>query len=130
MNSTEFLAEVAWNEQGLAPAIAQDVHSGQVLMMAWMSPESLRMTAEEGFAVYWSRSRQSLWKKGEQSGNQQIVHEIQIDCDGDTILIIVEQIGGIACHTGREHCFYRSLKNDNWEIQTPVLKDPAEIYGE
>lgn len=124
-----WLDGIEWNESGLVPAIAQDHESGQVLMMAWMSRESLQETAETGVAVYFSRSRQRLWRKGETSGHTQRVHQIQLDCDKDVILLTVEQLGGIACHTGRAHCFYRTLVNDVWEATDPVIRDPAEIYG-
>lgn len=98
-------------------------------MMAWMNAESLRCTVEEGRAVYWSRSRQALWRKGESSGNTQQLKELRLDCDGDTLLLEVEQLGEMACHTGREHCFYRQLANGEWQTVEPVLRDPKEIYG-
>lgn len=97
-------------------------------MMAWMSAKSLQLTVEEGYVVYWSRSRQSLWRKGEQSGNLQKLKEIKIDCDNDVILLLVEQVGGVACHTGRESCFYRKLENGVWQVSLPVLKDPKSMY--
>lgn len=122
------LDAVHWTSDGLVPAIAQDVHSGRILMMAWMNRESLALTAAEGIAVYWSRSRGKLWRKGESSGHTQIVHEIRLDCDEDVIVLQVEQKGGIACHTGRESCFYRVLKNGEWQAVDPVLKDPDQIY--
>ncbi|MDE0309012.1 MAG: phosphoribosyl-AMP cyclohydrolase [Acidiferrobacterales bacterium] len=121
--------ELKWSDDGLLPAIAQDAESGKVLMVAWMSPESLRLTASEGRAVYWSRSRNRLWYKGEESGHVQTVREIRIDCDSDVILMQVEQGGGIACHTGRESCFFRKLEDGEWTQVDPVLKDPEEIYG-
>ncbi len=124
-----WLDEVRWTEDGLVPVIAQDASSGRVLMFAWMNRESLRLTAEEGYAVYWSRSRQKLWRKGEESGHRQKVLDIQMDCDEDVILIKVEQAGGIACHTGRQSCFYRSLQDQQWTAVDPVLKDPAKIYS-
>lgn len=124
-----WLDEVRWTEDGLVPVIAQDASSGRVLMFAWMNRESLRLTAEEGYAVYWSRSRQKLWRKGEESGHRQKVLDIQMDCDEDVILIKVEQVGGIACHTGRQSCFYRSLQDQQWTAVDPVLKDPAKIYS-
>ncbi len=124
-----WLDEVRWTEDGLVPVIAQDASSGRVLMFAWMNRESLRLTAEEGYAVYWSRSRQKLWRKGEESGHRQKVLDIQLDCDEDVILIKVEQAGGIACHTGRQSCFYRSLQDQQWTAVDPVLKDPAKIYS-
>ncbi|GAA5525841.1 phosphoribosyl-AMP cyclohydrolase [Microbulbifer aestuariivivens] len=119
---------VSWNSDGLVPAIAQDFKSGRVLMMAWMNRESLRLTASEGRAVYWSRSRGKLWRKGESSGHEQQVREIRLDCDGDTVLLLVEQRGGIACHTGRTSCFYRVLDGEQWQVNQPVIKDPGEIY--
>ena len=118
-----------WNDQGLLPAIAQDAESGEVLMLAWMNAESLKLTCEEGIAVYWSRSKQGLWRKGESSGHTQIIKEIRIDCDLDTILLKVEQIGGIACHTGRPHCFFFKHNDGEWEIAEEVIKDPSEIYS-
>ena len=120
--------QVKWDDQGLVPAIAQEAGSGKVLMMAWMNREALRLTAESGHAVYWSRSRGKLWRKGEESGHQQRVRAIRLDCDGDVILLDVEQKGGIACHTGRHNCFFRELRDDRWEEILPVLKDPDEIY--
>lgn len=122
-------ATVKWNEQGLAPAIAQDYATGRILMMAWMNEESLRATAEEGVAVYWSRSRQKYWRKGESSGHVQQVREIRLDCDADVIVLMVEQVGGIACHTGRTSCFYRVLRDGEWQTVDPVIKDPSEIYA-
>ncbi len=127
-----WLNEVVFDEQGLIPAIAQDHQNGTVLMVAWMNAEALRETAATRRAVYWSRSRRRLWRKGEESGHQQIVHEIRLDCDGDVILLDVEQLGGIACHTGRQSCFFRRLDgNDDqaaWAAVDPVLKDPKLIY--
>ncbi len=123
-NKTDFLDAVAWNKDGLAPAIAQDATSKRVLMMAWMNRESLALTVEEGRAVYWSRSRQALWRKGESSGQVQTIREIRLDCDNDAILLSVEQVEGIACHTGRQACFYRVLKSGQWQTVDPVLKDP------
>jgi len=125
----DWLKDIRWSDDGLVPAIAQDVTSGDILMMAWMNAESLKLTAEEGQAVYWSRSRGKLWRKGETSGHQQIVSEIRLDCDEDVILLKVEQKGGMACHTGRRSCFYRKLENGQWQSVDPVLKDPDEIYG-
>ena len=127
---SEWLDEVKWTEDGLVPAIAQDAASGEVLMMAWMNREALAATAADGVAVYWSRSRNRLWRKGESSGHVQKVRELNLDCDGDTVLLKVEQVGGIACHTGRRHCFYRNLRDDVWHTVEPVLKSPEEIYGE
>ncbi len=127
--SDTWLDQIRWTQDGLVPVIAQEQGSGQVLMFAWMNRESLALTAEEGYAVYWSRSRQKLWRKGEESGHRQRVHEIRLDCDEDVILLIVEQIGGIACHTGRHHCFFRKFQNGEWQTVEPVLKDPKTIYG-
>jgi phosphoribosyl-AMP cyclohydrolase len=124
-----FTEEVKWNEEGLVPAIAQDWQSGEVLMMAWMNLEALQLSVKENRAIYWSRSRQALWRKGEESGNVQQLKELRLDCDGDTILMKVEQLGGIACHTGRRHCFYRKLENSQWHSTDEVLRDPKEIYG-
>ncbi|MCU7796951.1 MAG: phosphoribosyl-AMP cyclohydrolase [Candidatus Thiodiazotropha sp. (ex Myrtea spinifera)] len=123
-----WLDSIKWDEQGLVPAIAQEAGSGKILMMAWMNHEALQLTAQNGHAVYWSRSRNKLWHKGEASGHQQVVHAIRLDCDGDVVLLEVEQKGGIACHTGRHNCFYRELQGDEWVEVLPVLKDPAEIY--
>jgi phosphoribosyl-AMP cyclohydrolase len=125
----DWLQEIRWDEQGLAPAIAQERGSGRLLMVAWMNAEALRLTRETGHAVYWSRSRARLWHKGEESGHQQQVHAIRIDCDADVILLEVTQKGGIACHTGRASCFYRQLTDDGWASVEPVLKDPRQIYG-
>ncbi|MDT8370934.1 MAG: phosphoribosyl-AMP cyclohydrolase [Gammaproteobacteria bacterium] len=123
-----WLDQVKWNDQGLIPVITQEHNSKQVLTLAWMNKESLQLTADTGHAVYWSRSRQKLWHKGEQSGNQQLIKSIRLDCDNDAILLEVEQSGGIACHTGRHHCFYNKLENGQWQITESVLKDPKEIY--
>jgi len=123
-----WIDEVRWTEDGLVPVIAQAADSGRVVMFAWMNKESLQLTVEKGYAVYWSRSRQRLWRKGEESGHQQKVIDIQLDCDEDVILLKVEQVGGIACHTGRESCFYRSLVDGQWQAKEPVLKDPKAIY--
>lgn len=125
-----WLDEVKWTADGLVPAIAQDAETGSLLMMAWMNREALQQTAESGHAVYWSRSRSKLWHKGEESGHQQVVKELRLDCDNDVILIKVEQKGGIACHTGRESCFYQRYQNGQWQSVEPVLKDPKEIYKE
>jgi phosphoribosyl-AMP cyclohydrolase len=128
----QWLSEVKFNEQGLVPAIAQDHQSGRILMVAWMNADALSETVASGQAVYWSRSRQALWRKGESSGHAQRVHEIRLDCDADVVLLSVEQKGQIACHTGRESCFYRQLIDKDgkmdWETTDPVLKDPKEIY--
>ena len=128
MNNMQWLDEVKFNEQGLIPAIAQHHHTGRILMVAWMNRESLALTAEKKQAVYFSRSRQKLWHKGEESGHFQTVHEIRLDCDADVIVLQIEQHGGIACHTGRESCFYRKLTENGWEIVDAQLKDPNEIY--
>ena len=125
---SNWLDTVNWNSDGLVPAIAQDAKTGRILMMAWMNRESLQLSAERGEAVYWSRSRNQLWHKGETSGHIQKLHEIRLDCDEDVIVLQVEQLGGIACHTGRESCFYRVLKDGEWQTVEPVLKDPADIY--
>jgi len=117
-----------WSEDGLVPAIAQDSATGRVLMVAWMNREALRLTQEKGEAVYWSRSRQRLWHKGEESGHIQMVKEIRLDCDADVILLQVAQQGEIACHTGRESCFYRKLEQGIWVETDAVLKSPDEIY--
>lgn len=124
-----WLDEIHFDEKGLIPAIAQDAVSGKILMMAWMSRESLQLTAEKMEAVYWSRSRAKLWHKGEESGHTQKVVDIRFDCDEDVILLKVEQHGGIACHTGRESCFYRQLQDDKWVEVEQVIKDPEEIYA-
>lgn len=126
--STSWLDEIAWDNDGLVPAIAQDWKTGDVLMVAWMNKEALRLTNETGHAVYWSRSRQKLWHKGEESGHQQNIQEIRLDCDADVIMLKVEQIGNIACHTGRRHCFYRQLKGNQWQTVDPVIKNPDTIY--
>ena len=123
-----WLHEVKWDDQGLVPAIAQEAGSGKLLMMAWMNRDALQLTADTGHAVYWSRSRRKLWHKGEESGHQQVVKAIRLDCDGDVVLLEGEQKGGIACHTGRHNCFYRELQGETWVEILPVLKDPHEIY--
>ena len=127
---TDFTDQVTWNSDGLVPAIAQDFNTGRILMMAWMNRESLAITASEGYAVYWSRSRNKLWRKGETSGHLQPVREIRLDCDGDTILLLVEPLGGIACHTGRSSCFYRVLQDGDWAVTQPVVKAPDAICGD
>ncbi len=126
--SDSFLEQVKWTSDGLVPAIAQDARSGRILMMAWMNREALSLTVQEQRAVYWSRSRNQLWRKGESSGHVQQVSEVRLDCDADVITLQVEQLGGIACHTGRESCFYRVFKDGDWQTVDPVIKDPAEIY--
>jgi phosphoribosyl-AMP cyclohydrolase len=123
-----WLDEIQWTDDGLVPVIAQQHDTGRVVMFAWMTRESLALTVESGFAVYWSRSRQRLWRKGEESGHQQKVIDMQLDCDADVILLKIEQQGGIACHTGRQSCFYRSLQNGQWQATEAVLKDPQQIY--
>lgn len=124
-----WLDQIKWGADGLVPAIAQDHETGRVLMVAWVNREALAMTAAEGRAVYWSRSRKKLWPKGEESGHVQRVKRIRTDCDADVVLLDIEQIGGIACHTGRESCFFRELKDGAWAETDPVLKDPQTIYG-
>lgn len=124
-----WITSVNWNDQGLIPAIAQDAETGEILMVAWMNHQALSNTVESGRAVYWSRSRKKLWHKGEESGHQQLVKEIRLDCDGDVLLLKVEQQGGIACHTGRKSCFFSVLENGEWVAVDPVLKDPSEIYS-
>lgn len=121
---------IQWNAQGLVAAIAQDWQSGDVLMLAWMNREAVERTLAEQRAVYWSRSRNALWRKGESSGNVQELKELRVDCDGDALLLKVEQVGGIACHTGRRHCFYRRLEGDSWVETDRVLRDPQEMYGD
>ncbi len=132
-NKNNCLDELKWDEQGLIPAIAQDEKTGKVVMFAWMNRESLAMTIDLKRAVYWSRSRQKIWAKGEESGHVQILKSLRVDCDKDVVLMSIEQIGGIACHTGRESCFYFELSdesdhNKRWEAVEPVLKDPKTIY--
>ena len=127
--SDDWLDGIKWDERGLVAAIAQEHGSGTILMLAWMNRESLKLTQETGHAVYWSRSRGKLWHKGESSGHEQVVHAIRLDCDADVVLLEVEQKGGIACHTGRHHCFFRELRDGVWVEVEPVLKDPREIYG-
>ncbi|MDX1587524.1 MAG: phosphoribosyl-AMP cyclohydrolase [Oleiphilaceae bacterium] len=128
-HNSDWLDQVAWNDQGLVPAIAQDAQDGTLLMMAWMNREALALTVEKGEAVYWSRSRQSLWHKGEQSGHTQTLHSLHIDCDNDVILMKVDQKGGIACHTGRHSCFYREYRDGAWVSTLDVIRDPDSIYG-
>ncbi|HQR03969.1 MAG TPA: phosphoribosyl-AMP cyclohydrolase [Rhodocyclaceae bacterium] len=128
MSAARWLNEICWDTQGLVPAIVQDARTGEVLMFAWMNREALELTAAEGVAVYWSRSRRKLWHKGEESGHVQKVLEIRVDCDKDVVLLKVEQVGGIACHTGRRSCFFHKLEDQGWAVVEPVLKDPKEIY--
>lgn len=124
-----WLDEIKWTADGLVPVIAQESGSGDVLMFAWMNRESLELTVREGRAVYWSRSRGKLWRKGEESGNVQQVKEIRLDCDNDVVLLSIEQVGGVACHTGRHSCFYKVLEAGRWVSVEPVLKDPKQMYG-
>ena len=124
----EWLNEVPWDGQGLIPVVTQEFSTGRVLTLAWMNREALAETARGGEAVYWSRSRKKLWRKGEESGHTQKVRELRLDCDSDAILLRVDQVGGIACHTGRESCFFRKLENGRWVTTDPVIKDPAVIY--
>ena len=124
----EWLNEVPWDGQGLVPVVTQEFSTGRVLTLAWMNREALAETAKSGAAVYWSRSRKKLWRKGEESGHAQKVRELRLDCDSDAILLRVDQVGGIACHTGRESCFFRKLENGRWVATDPVLKDPVAIY--
>jgi len=128
LHAADWLDDVKWNAEGLVPAIAQDAATGDILMVAWMNREALALTAREGRAVYWSRSRNKLWRKGEESGHQQDVREVRLDCDSDVIVLKVEQRGGIACHTGRRSCFFRVLRDGQWQTVDPVLKDPETIY--
>jgi len=125
---SDWLNEVPWDKDGLVPVITQDFSTGRVLTLAWMNREALTLTADKGEAVYWSRSRKKLWRKGEESGHTQKVRELRLDCDSDAILLRVDQVGGIACHTGRESCFFRKLEDGRWVTTDPVLKDPAAIY--
>lgn len=129
MNDDNWLDTVKWTADGLVPAIAQEEGTGRVLMVAWMNRDALRETALTHRGVYWSRSRSKLWRKGEESGNVQAIREIRLDCDNDVILLQIEQIGGIACHTGRASCFYQRLDADGWHSIDPVLKDPGEMYA-
>ncbi len=124
----DWLDKIKWDADGLVPAIAQDAQSGKVLMMAWMNRESLQLTVDEGRAIYWSRSRQKLWRKGEESGHVQKLKDLRLDCDADVLLLSVEQLGGIACHTGRERCFYRQYQDGRWIEAEVVIKAPGEIY--
>lgn len=123
-----WLNKVNWAHDGLVPAVAQESGTGSVLMVAWMNRAALKQTVETGEAVYWSRSRRKLWRKGEESGHIQKVRSIRLDCDEDVILLEVEQIGGIACHTGRHDCFFQKLEDEKWVVTEPVVRDPAEIY--
>ena len=123
-----YLDDITWNSNGLVPAIAQDAATGRVLMVAWMNAEALQLSVDEQRAVYWSRSRKKLWRKGEESGHVQQIKELRLDCDSDVIVMQIEQLGGIACHTGRESCFYRVLENGVWKSVDSVIKDPKDIY--
>jgi phosphoribosyl-AMP cyclohydrolase len=125
----ELAQDIKWNDQGLVPVITQDWQSGEVLMLAWMNREALLQTVAEGRVIYWSRSRGKLWRKGEESGHIQHLKELRIDCDADTVLVKVEQVGGIACHTGRRSCFYQRLENGALRITDAVVRQPADIYG-
>jgi len=125
---SDWLDQIRWTEDGLVPVIAQEEGTGQILMFAWMNRDSLEMTAKQGEAVYWSRSRNRLWHKGEESGHVQKVKSIRTDCDNDVVLITIEQVGGIACHTGRHSCFFQELQDGQWQAVEPVVKDPAAIY--
>jgi len=129
VNIEQALDEIRWDDQGLVPAIAQDAESNEILMVAWMNREALRLTIERQRGVYYSRSRQKLWFKGEESGHVQELRELRIDCDADVVLLKVEQKGGIACHTGRRRCFFRVWRDGQWVVDEPVLKNPDEIYG-
>lgn len=124
----DFLDKINWDDNGLVPVIAQEYGSGKVLMFAWMDRDALALTNETKQAVYWSRSRKQLWRKGESSGHTQLVREIHLDCDEDVVLITVEQIGGIACHTGRHSCFFKKLEDGQWKVDQPVIKNPEDIY--
>jgi phosphoribosyl-AMP cyclohydrolase len=126
--SDDWLDAIKWSPEGLVPVIAQEDGSGKILMFAWMNREALQLTVAEGKAIYWSRSRNKLWRKGEESGHEQVLKDIRLDCDNDVVLLRVEQKGGIACHTGRKSCFYQQLQDGQWVPVDPVLKDPAEIY--
>ena len=127
-NQINWLDEVNWDGNGLVPVIAQEHDTGDVVMFAWMNREALQLSSDTKQAVYWSRSRNRLWRKGEESGHVQKIHEIRLDCDEDVILLKIEQVGGIACHTGRHSCFFKKLENDRWLADQPVIKDPQEIY--
>jgi len=127
--SSDWLDKIKWTADGLVPVIAQETGTGKVLMMAWMNREALTLTVKEGRAIYWSRSRNKLWRKGEESGHVQQLKDIRLDCDNDVILLEVEQLGGIACHTGRHNCFYQQLQDEEWVTVEPVIKDPNKIYS-
>ena len=127
--SSNWLEQIKWTADGLVPAIAQESGTGKVLMLAWMNREALTLTVQEGRAIYWSRSRNKLWRKGEESGHVQLLKDIRLDCDNDVILLEVEQLGGIACHTGRHNCFYQQLQDEEWVAVEPVIKDSNKIYS-
>ena len=127
--SSNWLEQIKWTADGLVPVIAQETGSGKVLMLAWMNREALALTVQERRAIYWSRSRNKLWRKGEESGHVQLLKDIRLDCDNDVILLEVEQLGGIACHTGRHNCFYQQLQDEEWVAVEPVIKDPNKIYN-
>ena len=127
--TTNWLDKIKWTADGLVPVIAQETGTGKVLMLAWMNREALTLTVQEGRAIYWSRSRNKLWRKGEESGHVQQLKDIRLDCDNDVILLEVEQLGGIACHTGRHNCFYQQLQDEDWVAVEPVIKDPDKIYS-
>lgn len=129
MQNNDWLDEVQWDQNGLVPVVTQDAQSKRILTHAWINRDALALAVQEGRAVYWSRSRRKLWRKGEESGNVQKLLGVHLDCDGDTVIYQVEQIGGIACHTGRESCFYRRLAEGRWQTVDPVLKSPDEMYG-
>jgi len=124
-----FLDQIQWNSDGLVPVVTQDAGSGRVLMLAWLNREALTTAMQEKRAVYWSRSRGALWRKGEESGNVQNLVDVYLDCDNDAVCYQVEQVGGVACHTGRVSCFFQRLEDNGWKTEEPVLKDPAEMYG-
>jgi phosphoribosyl-AMP cyclohydrolase len=128
--SSDWLDQINWNPEGLVPAIAQDWENGRVLMQAWVNREALALAVAEKRAIYWSRSRQKLWRKGEDSGHVQTLHGLYLDCDRDSIIYQVEQLGGIACHTGRQSCYFLKLVNGQWQENESVLKDPKDIYGD
>jgi phosphoribosyl-AMP cyclohydrolase len=128
MPAVDWLDQVKWNVDGLVTAIAQETGTGKILMVAWMNRDALAQTVATGGAIYWSRSRNRLWRKGEESGHAQTVREVRLDCDGDAVLLEVEQVGGIACHTGRHSCFFRKFEDGHWVVTDPVLQDPESIY--
>jgi phosphoribosyl-AMP cyclohydrolase len=127
--SDTWLDKIKWSSDGLIPAIAQDAESRKILMVAWMNREAVKLTVETGHAVYWSRSRKKLWHKGEESGHFQNIKEMYLDCDEDVLLLLVDQVGGIACHTGRHNCFFNKLVDGQWVVTAPIIKDPEKIYN-